>query len=459
MFGSLRKLVSGGKENSPDPMASENAAAKRAEAFAVYRGEGVEKDLARASVLFRQAADLGDVEAQRQLGLMLERGEGSAANLAEARNWLRKAAERDDVEAMAQLGRTFAEGKPRDMKAAAKWFQRAAAKGHHIAEAFYAELLYEGNGVSKGVSEAMGWMARSAESGNLYAQVRMAEIHDEWILNDGRRHLSHFWRHKAGSNGHADSLLLSRLYVPADVPFPDSASEVPAWSARLLVCERQLGEWVAGRFDNQPFYPVPTKMYGFHHRNLNHREDLYGWWHECRKDFAKPPRDDTERRLREAFYWRAELNRHLVGSLPALAPKQAIIDAFLLIEKWHLRRYFMATGIVKQTWFNGEFIDAQFELEAAEKINRMSPGGSRIQRARGEVERLRQLKVQHDAQVGEWYFANVENAFKEAFERPKESDAGQQKAHGDARLATETEARNAALGKQTSRADIHDQEF
>jgi len=61
------------------------------EAYRYEQGLGVERDLARAFALYRQAARSGLPDAQYQLGLMYELGIGVDANIHEAQYWYQRA--------------------------------------------------------------------------------------------------------------------------------------------------------------------------------------------------------------------------------------------------------------------------------------------------------------------------------------------------------------------------------
>ena len=70
------------------------------------QGASVEQDLARAASWYRKAAEQGFMDAQTNLGMMYYRGEGVAIDLTEASRWLQRAAEQGDEEAanlLAQL--------------------------------------------------------------------------------------------------------------------------------------------------------------------------------------------------------------------------------------------------------------------------------------------------------------------------------------------------------------------
>jgi Sel1 repeat len=76
----------------------------------------------------RSAANMGDVRAQRALGLMYVRGEYVPRNQRQAIHWFRTAANRGDRESMTILGTLYERGigTKVDLQQAALWRDRAA---------------------------------------------------------------------------------------------------------------------------------------------------------------------------------------------------------------------------------------------------------------------------------------------------------------------------------------------
>lgn len=82
-------------------------------------------------------AELGDVEAQYNLGVMYDQGTGMEKDLGKAAEWYRKAAEQGFVDAQANLGMMYyhGQGVSRDLEEAARWLQLAADRGDTEAKA------------------------------------------------------------------------------------------------------------------------------------------------------------------------------------------------------------------------------------------------------------------------------------------------------------------------------------
>jgi TPR repeat protein len=76
-------------------------------------------------------AELGDAEAQFNIGVMYDEGAGVQQDLAKAAEWYKKAAEQGFVDAQANLGMMYyhGQGVPCDHKTAVDWLQMAADQG------------------------------------------------------------------------------------------------------------------------------------------------------------------------------------------------------------------------------------------------------------------------------------------------------------------------------------------
>ena len=76
-------------------------------------------------------AELGDAEAQFNLGVLYDEGAGVARNLETAADWYRKAAEQGFIDAQTNLGIMYYHGLgvERDLETAAHWFRLAADQG------------------------------------------------------------------------------------------------------------------------------------------------------------------------------------------------------------------------------------------------------------------------------------------------------------------------------------------
>ena len=87
-------------------------------------------------------AELGDVEAQYNLGVLYDEGAGVDQDLAVAADWYRKAAEQGFMDAQTNLGMMYyyGQGVARDYHEAAKWFRLAADQGDDEASEYLGKI-------------------------------------------------------------------------------------------------------------------------------------------------------------------------------------------------------------------------------------------------------------------------------------------------------------------------------
>jgi TPR repeat protein len=92
-------------------------------------------------------AELGDVEAQYNIGVMYDEGAGRPQDLAAAADWYRKAAQQGFVDAQTNLGMMYyhGHGVSQDHGEAVKWFRLAAKQGDSEA-AGYLRILENSSG-------------------------------------------------------------------------------------------------------------------------------------------------------------------------------------------------------------------------------------------------------------------------------------------------------------------------
>lgn len=124
------------------------------------QGSGVPIDHVKAAMLYRQAAEHGNADAQYFLGYDYFIGQGVPQDFNEAIIWYRKAAEQGHAAAQLNLGSLYyaGQGVNQDYVQAAKWIQKAAEQNDGTA-ACSLGLLYEfGKGVPIDYSEAYFWL-------------------------------------------------------------------------------------------------------------------------------------------------------------------------------------------------------------------------------------------------------------------------------------------------------------
>jgi TPR repeat protein/transglutaminase-like putative cysteine protease len=137
-------------------------------------GKGVPQDLERAATLLRTAADAGNLSAMVQLAMLLEQGAGKDAGLAVT--WLEKAAQRGHLIAQLLLGRHYMDGKgvAADAGKAVMWMEKSGAGGYPLAYSYLGEMFMDGIGVPKDAARAGAYFRQGAEQGDRHSQQSYA---------------------------------------------------------------------------------------------------------------------------------------------------------------------------------------------------------------------------------------------------------------------------------------------
>eukprot|EP00929_Paragymnodinium_shiwhaense_P107327 TRINITY_DN73420_c0_g1_i1.p1 TRINITY_DN73420_c0_g1~~TRINITY_DN73420_c0_g1_i1.p1 ORF type:complete len:946 (-),score=231.31 TRINITY_DN73420_c0_g1_i1:58-2895(-) len=127
----------------------------------------------------QSAAEVGDVEAQMQLGVAYMTANGVRRDSQAALRWLRKAAESEFPPAQNCIGSLLSEGADgvaEDKEEAFKWFQRAAANGDVEGQYNLASSYWDAAGVERNVVEAVKWLERASEQGLGQAQFQLGML-------------------------------------------------------------------------------------------------------------------------------------------------------------------------------------------------------------------------------------------------------------------------------------------
>lgn len=169
------------------------------------KGKGVEKSLEEAARYFRQAAELGYVDAQYAIGVQYLKGQGVKKDVKEAAMWLMTAAEEGHVKAMYNVGlmHRHGVGVPMDQELATTWTHRAADRGHKKART--SDLLKVfGYGPWMGYDPAeMGveTIRGYAKRGDKNAQIRMGLLHLDGEMVEKDEALAFQWFLQAAKQG------------------------------------------------------------------------------------------------------------------------------------------------------------------------------------------------------------------------------------------------------------------
>ncbi len=154
-----------------DPVAQPVASPSMEVATAAFRN----RDFTVAYANLKPLADMGQVEAMRNIGVMLRLSCGRGVDKAVAAAWLQKAADASDIPAAAALGDMleFGDGVAKDDAGAFKWLTLAANAGQRAAQADLGELYFTGRGVAQDRYQGLVWSVRAGEDGAPLALFRI----------------------------------------------------------------------------------------------------------------------------------------------------------------------------------------------------------------------------------------------------------------------------------------------
>lgn len=120
------------------------------------------KELTREEKEIKRKAEMGDADAQSELGMVYY-----DTDAAKAVEWWQKAAAQGNASAQGALGTMYANGLgvPKDTAKAVEWIQKGAAQGDADAQYNLALMYYKGEGVSKDMVRAYAWHNLAASHG------------------------------------------------------------------------------------------------------------------------------------------------------------------------------------------------------------------------------------------------------------------------------------------------------
>lgn len=125
----------------------------------------------------RTKAELGDPQAQAQLGRLCENQPGAGNRYAEAAKWFRLAVERGNADAQAGLAELYetGQGVPKDTAKAIELYKQAAEQGHAGAQYALGFDYETGRGVPPDQVAAAKWFRLAAEQGQVLAQYELGQ--------------------------------------------------------------------------------------------------------------------------------------------------------------------------------------------------------------------------------------------------------------------------------------------
>lgn len=135
----------------------------------------------------RRLAELGDADAQFDLGELFHQGPGDVQDDEEAEAWFAKAAGQGHTEARELLGElyrrrasTFLKGRKleRNPSEALHWYKLAAQQGDATAQLYIGRMYENGLGVAKSYLEARSWYLVASRQGFSAADERLAKLEE-----------------------------------------------------------------------------------------------------------------------------------------------------------------------------------------------------------------------------------------------------------------------------------------
>ena len=132
-------------------------------------------DIDKQIAEYKKDAEVGNAEAQFNLGVCYLTGAGVAIDMRETIKWYARAAEAGNMMAQYNLGCFYRDGKgvEVDLHKAFKWFKRAAEAGHASSQDSLGYCYANGAGVAVDKCEAFKWCKRAAKAGETIAQFNL----------------------------------------------------------------------------------------------------------------------------------------------------------------------------------------------------------------------------------------------------------------------------------------------
>lgn len=154
--------------------------------FMATNGMGLEKDLKSARQFLHRAAELGDADAQYDLGTQLN---GELPNFdaldydskfATAVGWLEKSANLKNVRAALKLGEIYGTGPGgvgRDLKLSTQWYGKAAFNNSAMGQVSLGYRYEAGHGIDQNLDLAQYWYHKAADQGEETAIENLFALH------------------------------------------------------------------------------------------------------------------------------------------------------------------------------------------------------------------------------------------------------------------------------------------
>ena len=143
-----------------------------------YYGNGVEKNLVKALIMYLKAAEKGHVEAQYSAGYMYYYGEGTDEDYEEAFKWCLKAANQGHAKARFLVADmySFGNGVDKNLRNAFSWYKKAAEQNHDRAQFELGNMYLRGICVKSSYKKAIERFQKAADNGNRDAKRLLKDL-------------------------------------------------------------------------------------------------------------------------------------------------------------------------------------------------------------------------------------------------------------------------------------------
>lgn len=173
------------------------------------------KDDLEALLHYQNAAELGNIEAQFQVGMFFLEGRGVKTSIENAMEWFECAAKHGHMEAQFELGSCYHTGKyeTQDFHKALNWISLAAEQGHAPAQRLLGTMYYKGEGTKANILKSISWLQKSAEQNDLEANLQLGILYEEGkeIHQDYAKAFNYYLNASTGGNKEGQKRL-DKLY-------------------------------------------------------------------------------------------------------------------------------------------------------------------------------------------------------------------------------------------------------
>jgi TPR repeat protein len=171
-------------------------------------------DHAGAIKEFTAMGNAGNTSAQLILGALYSKGGVIPRDDKAAAEWFQKAAQQGNSDAQFLLGNLYENSQlPQNYPQAAIWYQKAAQQGSAKAQVRLGHFYSRGLGITQNYNEAILWYGKAALQGNAEAQHSLGLMYELGKGLAQNNQLAIGWLTKAAAQDYADSqLLLGSMY-------------------------------------------------------------------------------------------------------------------------------------------------------------------------------------------------------------------------------------------------------